>query len=500
MITSEHALSSESVPEGSPEKAVPRSFLSISRPTTHPDAPDRSGFVKGTYESAELIREIPLFPENPEMNPVEWLMITRSDPGGGIPKFLVERGTPGSVVGDVPKFINWAIQQGDVPPFDEKETAEEAARQNESTAVAASPEKQAPGAHTSASSKTDEATASTGAAAVPDTATSNHLSSSPQSHVRKPSQDQSTGGPAGYLASVRNAVGETFNAYLPHFGNGGLEEVSSDSSSDISDASSVRTFGTAVGDPEHNAHADRHTPGAPTAKGANVASDGTHSDLSQSTRGVLAADTPIPTARVDAILAELDIRKPNNSSERDLVKLSEKRRSLDARIAAARISAQEQRRTLTELAESPAVAGDDARKDATKDQQSKAEKAAKEFEKQEAKYRSEIGKLEDKRDKLAIKIEERQRKDEEKDELKRAKQQRDEWKDRVKVMERENGILRKQVEGLLKDNEALVSHIGDEGVVRKILRDGYTGSAQSREGSLREKPSSIKSGNSGEKA
>jgi hypothetical protein len=53
---------------------------------------------------------------DPEANPVEWIMITRSDPGGGIPRFMVERGTPGSIVADAYKFLNWATQQDeDVP-------------------------------------------------------------------------------------------------------------------------------------------------------------------------------------------------------------------------------------------------------------------------------------------------------------------------------------------------------------------------------------------------
>ena len=30
--------------------------------------------------------------DDAEMNPVEWIMITRSDPGGSVPRFMVERG------------------------------------------------------------------------------------------------------------------------------------------------------------------------------------------------------------------------------------------------------------------------------------------------------------------------------------------------------------------------------------------------------------------------
>ena len=49
--------------------------------------------------------------EDDETNPVEWIMITRSDPGGSVPRFMVERGTPGSIVADASKFLDWACKK-----------------------------------------------------------------------------------------------------------------------------------------------------------------------------------------------------------------------------------------------------------------------------------------------------------------------------------------------------------------------------------------------------
>lgn len=46
-----------------------------------------------------------------ETNPVEWIMVTRSDPGGSVPRFMVERGTPGSIVADASKFLDWACKK-----------------------------------------------------------------------------------------------------------------------------------------------------------------------------------------------------------------------------------------------------------------------------------------------------------------------------------------------------------------------------------------------------
>ena len=60
--------------------------------------------------------------DDAEMNPVEWVMITRSDPGGSVPRFMVERGTPGSIVADASRFLDWATKKEH--PQDEVEALE----------------------------------------------------------------------------------------------------------------------------------------------------------------------------------------------------------------------------------------------------------------------------------------------------------------------------------------------------------------------------------------
>ncbi|CAL5867886.1 uncharacterized protein PFLUO_LOCUS2108 [Penicillium psychrofluorescens] len=119
-----------------------RSWMMISKPCEHPDVPHKNGYTRGEYESVELIREIPvdktssesntpkgtggatsnsqhpdlstdpsLENEDAESNPVEWIMVTRSDPGGNIPRWMVDKGTPRSVEADAAKFVNWAVQE-----------------------------------------------------------------------------------------------------------------------------------------------------------------------------------------------------------------------------------------------------------------------------------------------------------------------------------------------------------------------------------------------------
>ncbi|KGO71806.1 hypothetical protein PITC_028090 [Penicillium italicum] len=139
-----------------------RSWMMISKPCEHPDIQHKQGYTRGQYESIELIREIPKndssgsssssqrskknndslssnlqrpegLPEqdgagddeDEEMNPVEWIMVTRSDPGGNIPRWMVDKGTPRSVGTDAAKFINWALKD-DKPPEQEEVTGTEA--------------------------------------------------------------------------------------------------------------------------------------------------------------------------------------------------------------------------------------------------------------------------------------------------------------------------------------------------------------------------------------
>ncbi|MCJ1244126.1 hypothetical protein MMC30_001324 [Trapelia coarctata] len=62
--------------------------------------------------------------EDEEINPVEWIMITRSDPGGSVPRWMVERGTPSGIVADASKFIDWACKKGHLGVEEEQVSSE----------------------------------------------------------------------------------------------------------------------------------------------------------------------------------------------------------------------------------------------------------------------------------------------------------------------------------------------------------------------------------------
>jgi len=165
LMSTEDGLSNKSgIEVGAAEKHAPRHFMVVSKPLNHPETPNRANFVKGQYESVELIREIPLHAskarsgegDDPELNPVEWIMITRSDPGGGIPRFLVDRGTPEAMLGDVTKFLDWACTLND----DEAPASEQQSSEHEVNGTQTGDETRSPGIDgTSTDAHATEATA-----------------------------------------------------------------------------------------------------------------------------------------------------------------------------------------------------------------------------------------------------------------------------------------------------------------------------------------------------
>ena len=188
----------------------------VSIPVTHPDAPARSGMVRGYYESIEMIREIPLASssekgeEGAERNPVEWIMVTRSDPGGGIPRFMVERSVPSSIVLDAIKFLDWACGRN--------EAAEKESTTNEGAKDSLSPNDSA--------SRSLSITDSNGITAGIGTS----IADRPSLSLRRLSQrmeDTSAESQGGVLNQLKESVG----AYLPDAINPLQRSQSSSSSS-----------------------------------------------------------------------------------------------------------------------------------------------------------------------------------------------------------------------------------------------------------------------------
>ncbi|KAJ5233185.1 hypothetical protein N7468_006141 [Penicillium chermesinum] len=107
--------------EGEGTRKRARRWMMVSRPCEHPDVPPRQNYIRGQYESVEFTRELPVYNKEGaerddaqrKLNPVEWVMVTRSDPGGNIPRWVVEMGTPNGIAQDAVKFLEWACQDDD---------------------------------------------------------------------------------------------------------------------------------------------------------------------------------------------------------------------------------------------------------------------------------------------------------------------------------------------------------------------------------------------------
>ncbi|KAK5173890.1 uncharacterized protein LTR77_002571 [Saxophila tyrrhenica] len=413
------------------KKHVPRSYMVVSRPLDHPDAPPRSSFVRGQYESVELIREIPLHVSkstadlskdgevDPELNPVEWIMITRSDPAGGVPRFLVDRGTPGAMLTDVTKFLDWACAYEQVPDQDEdlelqltnsaKMTEEMYAQQTgvaagERTAAkpteAPTPQVQEPAPQPSEETPRETPTPAVDGAPQP----------APQ-----PTEP-------GMLSNVMQSVGAGATSYAPapvaSFVNRqlGTDTPSQDlSDDDTSSTSSVDSFLSA----REMRRLSTAPEAPPRASTENLSMRSVTSSTSLSNRD----------------------KKSMTPYEKDLHRLTQQREKLDQKLAKKREAEEEKLKSSAQKEQS--------------EQDKARERMEREMRKTEDRHRKEIEKLEAKRSRRAQKAEERKKKREEGDKMSLVARERDEARGQRDFLKRENELLREQVEGLQRENNAL---------------------------------------------
>lgn len=329
---------------------------------------------------------------------VEWLMITRSDPGGSVPRFMVEKGTPPGIVGDAGKFVKWITA---LSVLNSKSV--------ESLAKAESPTKQAEAQtprndgspqvlpmhrpHPSGDFKKREAEI--------EAARRESVQSIPSSN-----------GIYGIISGVFEAATSVVASGLRQLGspaesNTSLEDLESRAAeehetdvdmSDISETSSIRTFRSAL---ERSLTEEN--------RARSVA--GSNSDESK-TQG-------------------------KQLLEKELKKLQDKRRKLDEKTAHMQMRLESKRRGGKEKDEAVVT--------------KMREKHEKEIAKQEAKYRRELQKLEDKRVHEERKAEARQRKAMEREEkmnltmeLEKTRAERDVALKRVEILQTQVGQLQSQ--------------------------------------------------------
>jgi hypothetical protein len=388
----------------------------VSKPCNHPECPPRQGIIRGSYESVELIREIPV--ENPSAKRnwssadlsttgsagarpqddgthtmVEWLMVTRSDPGGSVPRFMVEKGTPPGIVGDAGKFLNWVSSQ-----------------------VANSVESVSSPVH---ELESQDPLVSDGSAAQVQTQT-------PDNKTRSDSHDAEQG--YGGVASSNGLYGII---------SGALGAASS-----VVPTSLLRGFSTG-----YESRSESSTSSQPAVDEADDVS--LKSDTSSIRSFTSALEKSLTQEMASANGSNSDDKSLSQGlqpHEKELKKLQERRRKLEEK-AVKLAERMEQKRSGDKLKDAAAIA-------------KAQEKHEKEIAKQEAKFRRELRKLEEKREQEERKAEERRKKAIEREEksnltleLERAKAERDIALKRIEILESQVGELQTQ-------NTMLVAKMG----------------------------------------
>lgn len=441
------------------KKHVPRHFMLLSKPVQHPDAPVRSGYVRGHYESVELIREIPLstakskstsnllsktseehhtrergytvgfaesrgaeakgehldvpshgeqgsdeVPDDPELNPVEWIMITRSDPGGGIPRFLVERGTPETMLQDVHKFFNWACNQEHIPdPDEDLEKQEESSQQEE--AMQQQREQSIPVDVPNGDAQQEQ----------PKEAATEAVASGQQPPQGSIVNNLSKAIGTGLDNYAPTAVSHMVQPYLQAGQENDLSDDSSDTSSMDSflSAEETRRLETAPEGPEH-----------PIASTDNLSL--ASGDISESSKD-----------------------RKLNDHEKEVQKIVKKREKLDQQLAKKRMAEEQKLKQSQEKDET----------DATKQR----EETEKRLKKTEEKHKKEMEKLEHKKARETRKAEDKRRKKDDANKLSLVSRERDEFRSQSDLFRRENTLLREQVADLQAQNTVLAQKLGKVG-------------------------------------
>lgn len=394
-----------------------------------------------------------------ETNPVEWIMVTRSDPGGSVPRFLVERGTPAGIVSDASKFVDWAFKKEHLELQEEVEARKEDIR-NEvlPTKDQALEAYQTNGHLAGLNDNFRQAEPRIQAAELDNTTNS-----------KAPEHGQ-----GGLFASVANAAYSGLETYAPQVVINYLPGH---------DATLPRAP-SAVMEGSHENNRNGVQPGrnnggtlsiSSSSSVASFASAEDHFEDCSSVHSTTDSVTASTTQAKDA--------SDMTQQEKELAKLDERKRTLDEKLAKVRDKEAKDKEEMTSRE------GERLRR--------AEEKHAREVQKQEQKYKREVARLEAKRARESAKEEERRRKNEDKDEKARLSREKEQYRQQLEVVSRERDLLKEQVGALQKENTALVAKIGKIGGGPDLLRDVRSElSGRNRSGSLRKMRSVATGGSS----
>ncbi|GAB1320283.1 hypothetical protein MFIFM68171_10493 [Madurella fahalii] len=472
----------------------PRQFILVSRPCSHPDCPPRAGFIRGQYESVEVIREVPTekplrrtrssidlsrddveklvdvagdrtskeavlraakralgdeaesegepdtktsFSRSPTRSAgdgdgdvemaVEWLMVTRSDPGGSVPRFMVEKGTPGGIVNDAGRFLKWLSSQ---TMEDLTAPSTEEIDKVETKPTGESPGTEQPGQLPANTSAEDQ---------LPD--------GGPTHHEGQPPSSGLYGMLTSALGAASSAVASRVAAFAPAY-----VASDSDASSDESDTSSEASFESA----------DEGTPEASLV--STSLKDGSAIDAAstQSIHSTLSESTPRSLSREPTSIA-----RAHNMHEKELRKLQQRMNKAQEKLE----RAQARRQAKNGNKNHGTATDDETVKDKEKDDHALAklrEKHEREIAKQEEKYQRELKRLEEKRAAEERKAEERRRKAAEREERANVQMELERTRAERDLALKQVEMLKERVGELQTQNTMLVAKLGKEGVLKGV--------------------------------
>lgn len=345
---------------------------------------------------------------------VEWLMVTRSDPGGSVPRFMIERGTPPGIAGDANKFVRW-ISSKSIDSFTEDDNEEIELKRQATEAEALVHRKSVASPHP----------------------TSNLINGSSSPRPLPIEEDeaevQNPTGFYGIIANALNAAASVAASHIPNpFGSakGGDTDASSDLSSDPpeDDASSFHSFHSA----ENETIDDAPSPKLEDSLMLTPSHGG----------GASSHSTESLTAR-------------SAQHEKELRKLEDRKRKMEEKLQRA------QERALAKR--NGEDAGNSAKEEAAVAKL--REKHEREIAKQQEKYQRELKKLEAKKASEQKKAEERRRKALEREEKGNLAMELDKARAERDIARKQIDILKEQIGDLQSQNTMLVARLGREGIV-----------------------------------
>ncbi|KAL9004214.1 MAG: hypothetical protein Q9188_002964 [Gyalolechia gomerana] len=388
------------------------------------------------------------FSDPAEQNPVEWVMITRSDPGGSVPRFLIERGTPSGIVTDASKFLDWACKKEHPVKDDYGEKAleidQEIAWKN---------------SHAEALEQYQTNGHLAGLKGVPESAESSMTltdgnDDKPESLAPEATPQES------FVSTLTNAAVAGLESYAPQAVVDRLHGYQSE----MTDPSRM---------PNNAENSTLNGVGDVTAI-AEAASIASTSDSFAS------AEDYLDDAASTSAISNTPSPKPSptaNRHERELARFLQRKKTLDEKLAQTKEKEGKEAEVLTSKEE------DRIRK--------AEEKHAREIAKYEQRYQKEVAKIETKRVKEEQKAEERKKKAEEKHEKVKLMRERDAARLEVENLKQERELLKDQVGALQRENTALVAKVGKLEVGKKVLGEVQaeieSNGGRSRSSSLRGK-------------